>query len=616
MRNYSMKKRLATAIIFALLPGPAFAGSSDYSSAAMANDTGISQSVIQAATDWFNADANSDTYQNNETLNTGNALGGQSQTASNLANNQYNAATDPYFMGIEGNYQNRYEGDWSNYLYNENAYNSASSAYNTCVADGKFDCINNSGQYADSASYYYGRYQYYYGLWNEDVQQAQAMDQTASQQSTLAGSAAQNSNADFQAYQGAVNAIGSQSSSMSQNTEAANTGNNSASRSEGDASASSQIASLDAAANKSISSMESTTGQNFQSTPTSGTSISSTPGTVADAHSNQNYQSDAQGMADANGAIAAINQKEGQQPAALPTTPAETGPSGTGSIEDTQLQTQVNNLSNAATQNAENSLIQQSYANNRSADAVSANEMAASDRAAASVAPTPESAAMWGDGASADSATSMRYQQDANATSNTADQDLQTYQADQSEADADALQLNNNLVQQADAQAEASLKANGITQSGPAINSSAMNTALNNQEAAMSAAQIKAELNAAKALNYEQQSKNATALQATAQQMDQADNSNASSARTGDLRATWGSMASSYQESATADKSVSSNDTEKSNAYTSAANADEKQAGTADAGYGVNSDAVSAGNAAASAEIAAINAKLEPKTAQ
>lgn len=611
MHKHSLKTAIVTAVLV-LTPGIAFSASSTYSAAAIANDTGISQSVIQAAADWFNADANSDSYQNSNTLNTGNDLGGQAQTANNLASNQSTAATDPYFLGIEGNYQSLYEENWSNYLQEEDDASSASSAYNTCVADGKTDCVNESGQYSSAADGYYGQYEYYYGLWDDDVQQAQAMEQTAGQQSTLAGAAAQNSSTDYQAYQDAVNALSSQSSSMSQNTADANSGDNSQARSQGDASASSQIASLDAAANTSIAAMASETGQNFEATPTTGSSISASPGTVADAYSNANYQSDAQGMANANGAIAAINAAEGQQPAALSTTPATTGPSGSGSIADTQLQTQMDNLSQAATQSAENALIQQGYANNRAADAVSANELAASDTAAGGVAPTPESAYMWNAGADADAGTASQYQQDATATASTASGDLQTYQTEQSEANADALQLNDNLVQQADAQAATTLSNSGVPGTAPTLSSATMDNALNTQEAAMSAAQIKAEVNAAQALNYEQQAQNETQASTAATQLQQADSANADSAPTSQLRSTWNAAAGSYQASAKSDQTASSSDTTQANTYTSDANADETQAGDMDSGQGVNSDAVAAGDAAASAEITAINAQLEP----
>lgn len=610
MRKHLAKKGLTTAVVFALFSSPAFAGSTSFSLAAVANDLGISQSIIQAAKNWFQSDANSDTNQNREVLKTGNALGGQSETTNRLANNQSNAAIDPAFTSVEADRQSAYENDWDNYRYNESAYSAASADYNSCVSGGGKDCINNSGQYAEAAGYYYSRYQYEYGLWRDDVQQAQAMNETAAQQGTLSGAFAQSSAASYQAYQNALNAINGQSSAMTQNTQEANAGNNSSARSSGDATAFSQIGSMDAAANAQIRKMESETGQMFQTTPTSMTDMSASPGPVADAYSNANYQSDAEGMADASGAIAAINRKYGQQPAVLPTKAAATSPAGNGEIQDSQLQTAMDNLSNAATQNADNALIQQGYANNRASDANSAKALSSADGAAASVAPTPESGVMWGDGSALDAGTANQYQQDAAATAATASADMQTYQADQTQADTDALQMNNNLTAQANTQAAADLRNNGIIQTVPSINSASMQNAMDQQQAAMNAAQIQAEIHAAKALSAQQEASDAESVAATDSQLQQADTANAQGSTTADLKTTWHALAGSYQSSAAQAQAAAKEDTNTANQDTAEANAEEAQAEGADSGYGVNADAVAAGNAAASAAISTINAQF------
>ncbi len=105
---------LGFAVLPILTPGAAFASTvpgaavpgTTASSAALANDAGVSQAELQAGNSWFNSDQNSTGYQNSGQLRTGNPLGGQSQVQGSLAASQSAAATDPYFASVLARYYN------------------------------------------------------------------------------------------------------------------------------------------------------------------------------------------------------------------------------------------------------------------------------------------------------------------------------------------------------------------------------------------------------------------------------------------------------------------------------------------------------------------------------
>ena len=225
--------------LFSLAPLPcAIAATSTASSAALANDAGVSQAELQAGNSWFNSDQNSNGTQNSSQLQTGNTLGGQSQVQGSLASSQQAAATDSVLAQEMARYYSLYTGYYNDYLTDESLASDASSTYASCVAADKTDCLNKSGYYGQLAGTAYDAYQNDYGLWYQDWQQQQAMESTAGQQSVLGGASAQASANSDSHYQNEQNAAQSEAQSSASDTQSANAGNNSTATASGQSAAS------------------------------------------------------------------------------------------------------------------------------------------------------------------------------------------------------------------------------------------------------------------------------------------------------------------------------------------------------------------------------------------
>ncbi|MHB1490440.1 MAG: hypothetical protein ACYCTH_08060, partial [Cellulomonas sp.] len=243
-----MKKIQLAVILTLLAPGVALA-SGGYNTASIANAAGVSQAEVTGGVDWLQSDANSNASQNSSVLETGNALGGQSQVQGSLANSQAAAAVDPAFASVLSHYYSLYNQYYDSYLNDLSLASGASSAYSTCVAAKGTNCINGSGYYNGLAQTAYVQYQYYYGLWNEDYQQQQAMLATAGQQSVLSGASAQTSQQDYQNYQNATNAATAAAQASASDTVVGNAGNDTTA-----------VASGTLAANQALGSIQTETG--------------------------------------------------------------------------------------------------------------------------------------------------------------------------------------------------------------------------------------------------------------------------------------------------------------------------------------------------------------------
>lgn len=536
-----MKKIQLAVILTLLAPGMAWA-SGGYNTASIANDAGVSQAEVQGGSSWFQSDANSNTGQNSSLLKTGNALGGQSQVQGSLANSQAAAAVDPALASVMARYYGLYNQYYDNYLTDLSSASGASSVYSACVAAKGNDCINNSGYYSGLAQTAYGQYQYYYGLWNEDYQQQQAMMATAGQQSVLSGASAQTSQGDYQSYQNAANTASADAQASASDTVAGNAGNNTTAEASGAS-----------AADQALTKIQTETGVQ------QGQPIAVTSSTVS-------------GFTYSNPA----------------------------------LQNQMSNLATESMQNAQTAVIQQGYANNRASDATTAVQQGSADGAASAVAPTPESRAMWGVGAALANGTASTYQQDANQTAAVAQQAQQGFVQDQTQANADAVQLGQDTTAAASAYANQQTAQNGVTFNTPSTNNTAVQQVLAQQETAMNKAQTSAEVSAANAYSQQQIAQDAQNQATTAQQQQEADQANASGSPTTQLQTTWKAAANSYGNSSSQDTQASQAATNAANTDTQAANAEEQQAEGVAGNSGINTAAGNAGTEAANAALSAI----------
>lgn len=535
-------KKIPLAVILTLLaPGMALA-SGGYDTAALANAAGVSQAEVTGGVDWFQSDANSNAGQNSGVLRTGNALGGQSQVQGSLAASQSAAAVDPAFASVLSHYYSLYNQYYDSYLNDLSLASGASSAYSACVAAKGTDCINGSGYYSGLAQTAYAQYQYYYGLWNEDYQQQQAMLATAGQQSVLSGASAQTSQQDYQSYQNATNTATAAAQASASDIVAGNAGNDTTAAASGDS-----------AAHQSLAQIQTKTGV-----------------------------------------------QQGQ-------TVAVTGGAGSGfSYSNPPLQNQMTNLATASVQNAQTAVIQQGYANNRASDATTAVQQGSADGAASAVAPTPESRAMWNVGAALANGTANTYQQDANQTSAVAQQAQQGFVQDQTQANADAVQLGQDTAAAASAYANQQAAQNGVTFNAPSMDTAAVQQALAQQQTAMNQAQTSAEVSAANAYSQQQIAQDAQNQAVTAQQQQEADQANASGAPTTPLQTTWKAAANSYGNSATQDTQAAQAATNAANTYAQTANAEERQAEGVAGNSSLNATAGVAGTQAASVALSAI----------
>jgi hypothetical protein len=535
-------KKIRWAVTVTLLASGMAWASGSYNTAALANAAGVSQAEVTGGVDWLQSDANSDTGQNSSVLQTGNALGGQAQVQGSLANSQVAAAVDPAFASVMARYYGLYNQYYDSYMNDLSLASGASSAYATCVAAQGADCLNSSGYYSGLAQTAYGQYQYYYGLWNEDYQQQQAMLATAGQQSVLSGASAQTSQQDYQSYQNAENTANAAAQASASDTVAGNAGNNTTAAASGAA-----------AANQALGSIQTETGV--------------------------------------------------QQGQAV----AVTGSTGSGfTYSNPSLQNQMTNLATASVQNAQTAVIQQGYANNRASDATTAVQQGSADGAASAVAPTPESQAMWGVGAALANSTANTWQQDANQTMAVAQQAQQGFVQDQTQANADAIQMGQDTSAAASAYANQQAAQNGVTFAAPSMNTTAVQQALAQQETAMNNAQTAAEVSAGNSYSQQQIAQDAQNEAATAQQQQEADQANASGAPTAQLQTTWKAAANSYGNSASQDTQAALAATSAANTDAQAANAEEQQAEGVAGNSGINTAAANAGTASADAALSAI----------
>lgn len=535
-------KKIRWAVTVTLLASGMAWASGGYNTASLANAAGVSQAEVTGGVDWLQSDANSDTGQNSSVLQTGNALGGQSQIQGSLANSQAAAAVDPAFASVIARYYGLYNQYYDSYLNDLSLASGASSAYATCVAAQGADCLNSSGYYSGLARAAYGQYQYYYGLWNEDYQQQQAMLATAGQQSVLSGASAQTSQMNYQSYQNATNTANADAQASASDTVAGNAANDTTAAASGAA-----------AGNQELGSIETETGV-----------------------------------------------QQGQ-------TVAVTGSTGSGfTYSNPSLQNQMTNLATASVQNAQTAVIQQGYANNRASDATTAVQQGSADSAASAVAPTPESKAMWGVGAALANSTANTWQQDANQTAAVAQQAQQGFVQDQTQANADAIQMGQDTSAAASAYANQQAAQNGVTFAAPSMNTTAVQQALAQQETAMNNAQTAAEVSAGNSYSQQQIAQDAQNEAATAQQQQEADQANASGAPTTQLQTTWGAAANSYGNSASQDTQASLAATSAANTDAQAANAEEQQAEGVAGNNGINTAAGNAGTEAANAALSAV----------
>ncbi|MBU2816531.1 hypothetical protein HF282_03365, partial [Acidithiobacillus ferrooxidans] len=454
------------------------------SNAALASNAGVSQAELQAGTSWFNSDQNSTGYQNSGQLRTGNPLGGQSQVQGSLAASQSAAASNPYFASVLARYYSLYNGYYDSYLADEALASGASSAYSACIAKGRTNCLNKSAYYGNLAVTAYGQYRYYYGLWNEDWQQQQAMEATAGQQSVLSGASAQQSQQSYGNYQNDQATMSADAQAAATDTQTANTGTNTTAVSSGQQ-----------AAKAALNTIQQETGvtQNQQS----GTAA---PGTSA----------------------------------------------STFSYTD-PLQTAMENANQAAMQDAQTAVVQQQYSDNRSAAATTADQQSQADGAAEANAPTPESATIWSTGASLASGTANAYQQDANQTAATAQQAQQSFVQYQNQANADAIQIANDTNAAAEQYARQQATKNGVTFTAPVTSDTAVQNQIAQTQSAINADNLTAEVQAANAYSQQRIASDMSTDANTATQQAQAAQSNASTAESysPSLAKTWDAVAGS-----------------------------------------------------------------------
>ena len=542
-------KNLRMAVLTAILALPVLAtggaSAATASNAALANDTGVSQAEVQAGNSWFNSDQNSTGYQNSGQLQTGNFLGGQSQVQGSLAASQSAAATDPYFASVLAQYYNLYNGYYNNYLTDESLASGASSAYSACIAKGGTNCLNKSAYYSGLAVTAYGQYQYYYGLWNKDYQQQQAMEATAGQQAILSGTSAQQSQQSYGNYQNDQSTMNANAQAAATDTQTANIGTNTAAVSSGQQ-----------AASNALNTIQQETG-------------------------------------------VTQNQQNGTVPAAPGASPfSYTDP----------LQTAMENANQAAMQDAQTAVVQQQYSDNRSAAATTADNQAQADGAAASVAPTPESATIWSTGASLASGTASAYQQDADQTAATALQAQQSFVQNQNQANADAIQIANDTNAAAEQYAQQQAAKNGVTFTAPTISDAAVQNQIAQAQSAINADSLTAEVQAANAYSQQRIASDMASDATTASQQAQAAQSNASAAQkySPSLAKTWNAVAGSETASASQAQQTALSATSAANTDIAAANAAEANAKQAAGSTGMDSAAITQGQNAAQAAFQAI----------
>ncbi|MEB8536576.1 RodZ family helix-turn-helix domain-containing protein [Acidithiobacillus ferriphilus] len=531
--------------LFGLLPlTSAIAATSTASSAALANDAGVSQAELQAGNSWFNSDQNSNGTQNSSQLQTGNTLGGQSQVQGSLASSQQAAATDNVLAQEMARYYSLYTSYYNNYLTDESLASGASSTYAACVAALKTDCLNKSSYYGQQAGTAYDEYQNDYGLWYQDWQQQQAMESTAGQQSVLGGASSQASANSNNNYQNEQNTAQSDAQSSASNTKSANTGNNSAATASGQS-----------AASTALQTIQNETGvQQGQSAPTAtAPAVSSTPFSY-------------------------------------------TSP----------LQTQMTNDETSAMENAATDVVQQQYADNRAADATTADQQSAADTAAADVAPSAGTQAMWADGANIASNTANTYQQDANNTAATATAAQQTFVQDQNQANADAITIGEQTDVAAEAYAQKQAAANGVTYTAPTAPDTSVQSAIATDQATINQDTVTAETEAADAYSQERVATDANATATTATQQAQTDQANAQSAPDTALQNTWNAAASSESNSSTLSTQAAQAASSAEATDETAANAAMAAAETAGGKSGMDSAAINQGDSAAQAALQAI----------
>ncbi len=540
-------KACRLAVLAALfVPGIALAGplTVENNTASLANDAGVSQAEVQSGNAWFNSDQYSDGYQNSGQLKTGNARGGQAQVQGSLAAGQSLAATDPGISAAIAQYLGLYRGYYSDYLGYLDDANAAASKYSACVAAGGKTCLNQSGYYNGLAQQAYGQYQYYYGLWNQDVQQQQAMLATGGQQSVLSGSSAQQSQQSYGAYQADQSAANADAQASAGDTQAGNSGN--------DASA------------------------------------------------------DQSGGQAAQQALTQVQSQTGVQQGQQVTVPTDSSGGGFTPAQNA-LQDQMDTLSQEATQNAQTAVLQGQYADNRAAAADTATAQAQADGQAAAVAPTPESVYMWRAGQSLANGTAGAYQADANATAATAQAAQQGFVADQNQANADALTVAQQQDQAAQAYADQAAKNAGVGITAPVASNGTM-AALATAQNAINVAQTTAETDAMNAYSAQRQAVDAQSNAATDLQQSQADAANAQTVGKASpaLGKTWNSMAGSYGHSAAGETAAANTASATENTDLTAGNAAEQQAQTAAGNTGVNGLATAQGNNAAQQALAEI----------
>ena len=525
------------------------------SNAALANDTGVSQAEVQTGNSWFNSDQNSTGYQNSGQLRTGNPLGGQSQVQGSLAASQSAAATNPHLASVLARYYNLYNGYYDSYLTDESLASGSSSAYSACVAKGGTDCLNKSGYYSGLAVTAYSQYRYYYDLWNKDWQQQQAMEATAGQQAVLSGASAQQSQQSYDNTLNDQNTMSADAQATATDTQTANAGTNTAAVSSGRQAAVSALNTIQ---------QETGVTQNQQSGLTPTASAASAPGATV--------------------------------------------PGATAFSYADPLQTAMENANQAAMQDAQTSVIQQQYSDNRSADATTADQQTAADNAAASVAPTPESAAIWSTGASLASGTANAYQQDANQTATVAQQAQQAFVQNQNQANADAVTIANDTNAAAEQYAQAQAAKNGVTFTAPAISDTAVQNQIAQAQSAINQDNLTAEVQAADAYSQQRIASDMTASAGTASQLAQAAQSNAGVVQriAPSLAKTWGAVAGSETASANQSLQAAQSATSAASTDIAAANAAQANAQRAAGNNGMDGAAITQGQNAAQASFQAI----------
>ena len=550
------KKNIRMAVLSALIGLPILApvaalattapgATATASNAALASDAGVSQAEVQAGNSWFNSDQNSSGDQNSGQLRTGNSLGGQSQVQGSLAASQSAAATNPYFASILAQYYNLYNSYYNNYLTDESLASGASSAYSACVAKGGTDCLNKSGYYSDLANTAYGQHQYYYRLWNKDWQQQQAMEATAGQQSILSGASAQQSQQSYGNYQNDQTTMSADAQAAATDTQTANAGTNTAA-----------VISGQQAAEAALNNIQQETG-------------------------------------------VAQNQQSGTVPATPDTSPfSYTSP----------LQTDMENATQAAMQDAQTAVVQQQYSDNRSAAATTADQLAQADGVAASVAPTPESGMIWSTGASLANDTANTYQQDADQTAASAHQAQQSFEQNQNQADSDAIQIANQTNAAAEQYAQSQAAKDGVTFSVAGPSDTAVQNQIAQTQSAIDKDSMTAEVQAANTYSQQRIASDMANDATTASQQAQAAQSNASAAQSTSpsLAKTWDAVAGSETASASQAQQAAQAATSVANTDLAAANAAEANAQHAAGNNGMDGAAITQGQNAAQAAFQAI----------